>query len=559
MPRPSWTTFLAGAVVVGAGLIAYHNSLAGPFVLDDAWNIAANPSIRHLWPPWSALAPPPVPGVGGRPLYNFSFALNYAWGGTAVGSYHALNLAIHLLAGLTLFGIVRRTLERKRSMGFQPILKSEHGREAHATFLALAVALLWTVHPLLTESVTYISERSELLMGLFYLLTLYGFIRHADESESGNRKAESGNPKPGPGSKFSLFAFPATGSGPELVEGRFPIFSVAACFCGMASKQSMVTAPLAVLLYDRTFVAGSFRAAWRRRRAYYLALAGTWLLLVWLMIGTSAGQIGFNHGVSAPAYAATECRVVLKYLRLALWPHPLVFDYDLPVVHHLGDAWPAGAALAILLAASAYALLRPARPAGGSLGGRALLRPADRDFGGQAAGFAGAWFFLTLAPTSSFVPVGSQPMAENRMYLPLIAVVALAVLGLSALPRRFRGWVAAALAVVLACLTFQRNAVYASGLALWTDTVEKCPQSARARSNLGAALYRKGRKVEAIGQLKEAVRINPDDGLTRLMLGNVLAEDGHTDEAIIQYREALRIDPDLSPARYRVEALPRTK
>ena len=546
-----FAAWLPPGILVLAGLAAYWGAGSAPFIFDDLSSIRANASIRHLGDIARVLRPPAGgETVTGRPVLNLSLALNHAAGGLSVRGYHALNVAIHLLGGLTLFGIARRTLARG------PV----GGPAGRAPALAdFAIALIWELHPLQTEAVTYVSQRAESLMGLFYLLTLYGFIRHADESESGNRKAESGNPKPGPGSKFSLFAFPATGSGPELVEGRFPIFSVAACFCGMASKQSMVTAPLAVLLYDRTFVAGSFRAAWRRRRAYYLALAGTWLLLVWLMIGTSAGQIGFNHGVSAPAYAATECRVVLKYLRLALWPHPLVFDYDLPVVHHLGDAWPAGAALAILLAASAYALLRPARPAGGSLGGRALLRPADRDFGGQAAGFAGAWFFLTLAPTSSFVPVGSQPMAENRMYLPLIAVVALAVLGLSALPRRFRGWVAAALAVVLACLTFQRNAVYASGLALWTDTVEKCPQSARARSNLGAALYRKGRKVEAIGQLKEAVRINPDDGLTRLMLGNVLAEDGHTDEAIIQYREALRIDPDLSPARYRLEALPRTK
>ena len=116
--------------------------------------------------------------------------------------------------------------------------------------LALAVAVLWTIHPLQTETVTYISERCESLMGLFYLLTLYCFIRGKDSENS---------------------------------TGWFTL-SVISCLLGMASKEVMVTAPLMVFLYDRTFISGRFREAWKRHGRFYLALAGTWLLLGLLIL-----------------------------------------------------------------------------------------------------------------------------------------------------------------------------------------------------------------------------------------------------------------------------------
>jgi tetratricopeptide (TPR) repeat protein len=498
MQRQSWAPFICCAAIAIAALAAYHNSFSGPFILDDAWNIEANPSIRHLWPPGPVLSPPPELGVGGRPVYNASFALNTALNGNRVGGYHAVNLAIHILAGLALFGVLRRTLRD----GVAP---------------AFAAALLWTVHPVLTGAVTYISERSELLMALFYLLTLYGFIRYAQPE-----KVEL-HPPP---------KRPADSRG-------WAILSIGACLLGMGSKEVMVTAPLAVLLYDRTFVAGTFGGALRRRRGYYLGLASTWLLLGALMAGTSGRRIGFGHGVGAWTYALTECGVVVRYLGLALWPRPLVLDYDLPLAHGIADVWPSAAVLVALAAAAAWALFGPAR-----------RRP-----GVQAAGFAGVFFFLTLAPTSSFIPVGAQPMAENRMYLPLAAIVALGLIGARALPRRLTAVAVAGLAAGLGVLTVRRNAVYSSGLSIWSDTVAKCPGSARAHANLGAALYRAGRKAEALAQVAEAARRNPGDPLTHLMLGNLLAEAGREGDAALQYREALRLDPGLQSAAERLSAL----
>src|SRR5580692_7194183 len=158
----------AAGIIVLAGLVAYHNSFGGAFVLDDQQAIVENASLRHLWPIWSPLHATTLNAtVNGRPLLNLSLALNYAVSGLQPWSYHAANLLIHLLAGLALFGVARRTLERGGA-----------GRAALPA--AGAIALLWTVHPLQTEAVTYVVQRAESLMGLCYLLTLYCFIRYAE-------------------------------------------------------------------------------------------------------------------------------------------------------------------------------------------------------------------------------------------------------------------------------------------------------------------------------------------------------------------------------------------
>ena len=151
------------ALIVIAVAAAYANSLAGKFVLDDIPSIPGNPAIRHLWPLSDALTPPRGAGVTveGRPVLNLSFAVNFALGGTSVRGYHLANLAIHILACLALFGIVRRTLA---GLGDFP--------RGDALPVACACALIFGLHPLQTESVSYIAQRAESLMGLFFLVSL---------------------------------------------------------------------------------------------------------------------------------------------------------------------------------------------------------------------------------------------------------------------------------------------------------------------------------------------------------------------------------------------------
>lgn len=465
--------------------LSYFNSFSGPLVFDDKPAISGNPSIRE----WGTALVPPDTGssVTGRPLVNLSFAINYAISGEAVWSYHLVNLLIHAGAGLALFGVVRRTL-RLESM-------PERMRAA-ADLLALAAAGLWLAHPLQTESVTSIVQRTESLVGLCYLLTLYGFVRALT-----------------PGSAACGWA----------------AASVGACLLGMAAKEVMVTAPVIVLLYDRTFAAGSFREALRQRGRYYAALGATWLLLGWLLFsaGGSRGEAaGFGLGVTPWAYALTQCRAVLLYLQLAVWPHPLVFDYGTAVVRNPAEVWWQIPVLAGLVAGTIYALWRHPR-----------------------VGFLGAWFFVILSPSSSVVPLVSQTMAEHRMYLSLAAVVVLVVaagfqwLGRPAL------FGAIALIPVCAFLTAQRNQVYRSEEVLWADTVAKAPDNARARTNLAEVYLNQRRADEALEQALEAVRLRPDHPEAQTNLGIAYALLGRLSEALTACGRAAELRPDYARGR----------
>jgi protein O-mannosyl-transferase len=475
-----WCIPLAGLVL--AALVAYRDSFSGPFILDDLLAIPENGSIRHLG---SGFFPPPGLPVSGRPLLNFTFAVNYALSGYRVWSYHALNLLIHISAALTIFGIARRTLAK-------PVLNGRFGGDA--LLLAFIVAAVWTVHPLQTEAVTYISERAEALMGLFYLLTLYLFIRGSDSSKPGGWYAAS----------------------------------ILSCLLGALTKEIIATAPLLVLLYDRTFCAGSFRDAWRTRWRYYIGLAAAWPLLAWLMAGSGNRGVGYGHGVTSWDYAMTSCRSVVLYLKLGFWPHPLVLDYGTQIARHPVDIAPYALLLGALLAFAAVALRR-----------------------WPVIGFACAWFFLVLAPTSSFVPLGGQPMAEHRMYLPLAALVVTAVLCMYRLAGRSSLILLGAVAVALGWISFQRNKDYRSGIAIWSDTVAKLPGNSRAHAHYGLALSDiPGGLPQAISEYEAALRIEPGLVEAHNNLGNALAlTPGRMTEAISQFEEAIRLDPGNLQAR----------
>src|SRR5665213_2236083 len=338
---------LAGAAIVLAGIAAYGGSFSGVMLYDDIPSIVENSTIHHLWPLWRVLATPATGALttSGRPVLALSFALNHAISGVRVWSYHALNLLIHLLAGLTLFGIVRRTIAQVGTGGppVRAVPESKAGTDGRAarpyllaTSLAFSVALLWTVHPLQTEAITYIVQRAESLMGLFYLLTLYYFIRGAEKAA----RRES----------FVWFGL-----------------CWLACLFGMATKEVMATAPLMVLFYDRTFLAGTFGEACRRRGKAYAGLAGTWLVLAVLVASTGGnrgGSVGFGIAVKWWAYGLTQFEAVARYLWLSLWPHPLVFEYGVFWVRGAGEVVPYALPVLLLLAATIWGLLRPPHAGG---------------------------------------------------------------------------------------------------------------------------------------------------------------------------------------------------
>ena len=489
-----WAILLAAAVIVLAAIAAYHNSFAGPFIFDDYFWIVENTSIRHLSPIWQVLFPRNAALVGGRPVLSLTLAVNYALGGMDVWGYHAINLASHILAALMLLGVVRRTL-------ILPCLRERFG--PIATPLALAATLLWMLHPLQTEAVTYVIQRTESLMGLFYLLVLYCVIRGAASNRA------------------TLWYIAAT----------------AACLLGMATKEVMATAPLIVLLYDRTFLAGSFREAWRRRYGLYLALLATWGVVVALVIFT--GFYGGSSGFAVQkftwwSYLLTQPGVIVRYLRLMFWPAGLCLDYGWRAPHTVAEVVLPGLLVVALLGLTIWALVK--RPAWGLLG---------------------AWFFVILAPTSSFMPIKDAAF-EHRTYLSLAAVATGVVVGASAagqwLVRRGMiplpllkitgGSLAISLTLALGILTFQRNADYRSDLSISADTVAKAPDNERAHNNLGTALVDCRRIDEAVAEYQKALEINPDYAKAHYNLGAALYRQRKISAAIAQWDEAIRVQPD---------------
>ncbi|MBI4623345.1 MAG: tetratricopeptide repeat protein [Verrucomicrobia bacterium] len=565
-----WPPFVLATLFISIALtVAYHETFPAPFIFDDLPGVVRNPAIRQLWPLGAVLLPGQTGGAGalGWPIVNLSLALNHAAGGLDVRGYHIVNLLIHLAASVLLFAVLHRTFA-------QPPLRARYGAAAFP--LAFGAALLWSLHPLQTESVTCVIQRAELLTGLFCLLTLYAFIRMAhgqtlDEDPSSQAKPQTTDHGPrttddrprtfpshgrmlGAGGPWSVVR--SLGLSKSLTRlqqasafkdfaGRAGVWlavCVLACLAGMACREVMVTAPVLVLLYDRTFVAGTFREAWRRRRGLHLALAATCGLAVFL-IARGAGRgvaTGFGSGVGPWDQVLTQCRAVVLYLKLAAWPDPLVLDYGTTVVRHLGDVWPHAALLVSLAVATGIAL---------------VCRPV--------LGFAGIWFFITLVPGVSLVSLTAQPIAEHRMYLPLAALMVLVVVGLQAAIGRRVLFGAVALAVVAGGATLRRNADYRSALVIWGDTVAKAPANARARFNLANALSAAGRSGEAIAHYEAALRLEPGHGAVHFNLAGTLLQLGRAREAVEHYEAALRIGPDavdlhvgLAAALVRLERMP---
>jgi tetratricopeptide (TPR) repeat protein len=306
------------------------------------------------------------------------------------------------------------------------------------------------------------------------------------------------------------------------------IAAVVACLIGMASKEVMVSAPLLVLLLDRSLIAKTFTAAWARRRLLYLGLAATWLLLGAILFtigGTRGTAAGFGLGVPWWAYALKQCEAIVLYLKLSLWPHPLVVDYGADVVRDFMTVLPQALVLMALLGTAAWAVVR---------------RPA--------AGFLGAFFFAILAPSSSIVPLITQTVAEHRMYLPLAAVITLGV-GASYVALRERGvWLLLGLAVAFGFATHRRNETFHDEISLWSDTLANQPQSIRVRVNLGNAFSDLGRSNEALAYYRAALQLAPDQADAWNGIGAQLIALGRAREAIEPCELALKYRPIFAEA-----------
>ncbi len=455
------------ALIIVTGALVYANSVSGPFVFDDESSIVNNSAIRSMS---TVLAERRDSPLAGRPVAGYTFAMNYQLNGLDVAGYHLANIAIHIACALLLFAIARRTF-------LMPRLVARYG--GAAPNLALAISLLWVVHPLNTEAANYITERTESLMAFFYLATLYASVR-------------------------------------SLPAGRSPVWPIAAvvaCALGMGCKESMATAPIMVLLYDSVFAFGSMREALANRWRLYMTLAATWLVLAYLILpGPRSGSSGFSAGGDSWTYLVNQARMIARYLRLVFWPADLAIIYGPPAALTLGQVLPQALLVAALLVLTIAAL---------------VWNPA--------AGFLGAWFFVTLAPASSVIPIVTEVGAERRMYLPLMAVIAL-VVGAAYQFNSVRGKISpkvaartvGVLVAGLGLVTVARNQVYQSPLLLAQSNLAHWPSDV-AHGAVGTELLGVNRDEEAIVELRLGARTHPR---SMYNLGIALFNNKRFDEAI---------------------------
>jgi tetratricopeptide (TPR) repeat protein len=493
---PGLWILISCVMIVICAIVAYAPSFAGQFTFDDYPNITRNGLLRNPQTAGQVL----IYLFGSmRPVVNATIMLNYHTTGLDLWAFHAVNLTIHILAGLTLLGLLRRTFAAPQvgqlGSGLAPIFPPRTGM-----VLSLIIALLWVVHPLNTQAVTYIIQRGESMAGLFYLLTIYCLARSYT------------SPKP----------------------GLWAVLSVVSCSLGMGCKQIMATAPILALIYGRVFFAKSFKETFAKRPGLYLGLAGTWLILICMVVifptGPTAG--GGVETISPLAYQASELGVVAQYLFLAIWPAKLCIDYGWPVATAPLEIILPGLLIAALLVLSAIGLRR-----------------------GRQIGFAGVWFFLILAPTSTILPIADLAM-EHRMYLSSIAVIALAVIGAYALGnilvrrsiaqastiRAVGVGLATVVAFTLGYLTYQRNILYQDVAAIWKDALPTRPGNFRSRAHLAEQLAKLGRADEGIYYFYEALKIAPDNTKVIGALGLELLRAGRLTEAAEQLAKLADLD-----------------
>lgn len=526
--------------VVVLGLFAYANTFQVPFLFDDETSITDNPVIRNL----GAF----VSGAGyhyspRRFLGYLTVALNYRVGGLDVTGYHIFNLAVHLAGACLVYTLVRLTL---RTPFFEERGTGPGGPEGGAPgmrdpagpmvltprdCIPLFAALLFVVHPVQTQAVTYIIQRLASLATMFYLLSLVLYARARLSSITA-----SGMP----------------------VRAAYLLGSLLAAALAMKTKEIAFTLPIVVLLYECFF----FGMPTRKRMLMVLPVLLTLLIIplsllqgdrsIEKLLSDVTANTRLDTDIPRLHYLYTQFRVLVTYLRLLILPFNQNLDYDYPIYHEFLTP-PVLLSFLFLMALFGLALylffrsrasLLPADPGG--------IVPSQRPVQlARLVSFGILWFFITIAVESSLIPI-VDVIFEHRLYLPSVgACIGGAVLFhvlIRKYPGRFAGMAIATCVLLLAATTWQRNAVWRDGVTLWSDVVGNSPGKARPHLNLGRELMLLGRTDEAIEQFKSAVRLKPEFDEAYCNLGAAFNKKRMPDEAIEQLQMALRINPDNADA-----------
>ncbi len=501
MPTRPLRVWLKAFVAISFALVVWMThgrSLRGEFVCDDNGSIVENPSIRSLSSLETVIRGNSYTTVAGRPLLNLSLALNYAWGGIHPGGYRLFNYGVHAAGAYVLFCFLRR------------ILTMFAETSAAAVPLALTISLLWCVHPLTINGVSYIVQRGESLTSLCYLAALWGFVK-----------------------------------GVQTSQRRWFVVSVLAAWLGSLTKEIIATVPLAVIALDILVVTRDWRQALRRHWGVYLGLMTAWVPLAFCMYASRNREntVGYGMGITLQDHIQTQVWAVAHYLRLIVWPNPLVFDYGSEfTVTDSRQLLVASVVLAAFFSVLLWLVVR-----------RSTLA------------FPGVAICLLLGPSSA-IPIVTQTVAEHRMYLASAFGITWLVLVLFLAFKRLPGYSASRtvtqclllevllvpVALTLGVQTAQRSKTYLTADSIWYDTIHKHPKNQRPYLALAQEIIESGGDNAVALQLcnQALVLSGPYTRHLYEVRGGVHAKLGQLEPALEDFSRAISMSPDIITDRY---------
>ncbi len=494
-------------IIFLAPLFIYSDTFSYPFQFDDQWTIEQNRDIRDISDIPAIWSTNPA-----RFLTFFSLAVNYRLGGLDVYGYHVFNFAIHFINGLLVYWLSASLVMAGRRTGI-PGLGLPESRAGIYSLFPLFVALIFAVHPIQTQAVTYIWQRTTSLAAMFYILSMILYIK-------------------------SSLAYQSRDDGSLTLSNRYLTGSVIIAIAAMFTKQNCVTLPVAILLIEYFFICGSFRAL--REKAYRLSVFLPVMMIIPALTAldknSELNHIGARGGniLSSYEYLLTQFDVVVMYLRLMMAPVGQCIDHDITVARSFADSAGSFAILISLLGFSVWLFNR-----------------------NRMASFGIIFMFLALSVESSFFPLEDLSF-EHRMYLPSVGLFISFAALLFAFFGKKAGYgscktllaILLIISIPLAVIAKNRNYVSKSQKALWLDVVEKSPGKTRGHLNLGVFYISHGQIDKAEEQFKQAVEIDNESSYAHYHLGLVEEKRGDLNKALERYRKATRLDPFFAMAHY---------
>jgi tetratricopeptide (TPR) repeat protein len=489
-------------ILVYLGFLIYSNVTEAPFILDDGHNIVNNPNIRIENLSLEELGKAGFQSPSrNRPIANISFAINYYLHQYNVKGFRLVNILLHVLTGIFLYLFIRNTLQT-------PALKPRYGQHR---WLPLFATFLWLVHPVQTQSVTYIVQRMNCLSSMFYIISLWFYV-------SGRQRVSK---------KKKLVRY---------------VGCVLAGIMSLGSKEIAATLPFFIFLYEWYFFR-QFDRAWLKRQLFPFISSLIFLAaLTFFYMGSNPLETMLSS-YQGPDFSLgqrllTQSRVIFFYLGLILFPHPSRLNLD----HHFLISSSLVEPLTTLLSILGVIVM---------LTVAILLARRER-----LLSFCLLWFLGNLVIESSMIAL--EVVFEHRLYLPSMMLILMMVILVERFMRPVLLRVAflCGLTVILSFWTYERNLVWQDEVSLWSDSARKSPGKVRPNNNLAIALVEEGELEHAVDYFKKALQVRPFSATLHKNMGNLMMEMDRMEAAEHHYKWASRISPSNPELHYKLgEAL----